>query len=488
MEYLKRTYQYWGILFLFLLLFLFPATLSLYSSIPIEDKKILSARQSLLQPSSHVQPLKNNILYQLYQPLWLNSINMGQILVNITSTSDVFDGYNLFVLEQRNITDPKYKHSLFITDMQGKVMAERVLPSSTHKIASFRAKFINASTILLGQPDNPVLWNIYTNKSVYLGGIVGHHDYEYNPLNKTYFTFGGSPDIIINGTEYSFGSIVELNSSGQIIWSLDTNSFISPNQWCPFQDSKINGTADLVHPNSIFFDVENDVLYFNARNVNTFYKIDHKTGKVLWGLGGHGNFTLFNKNGVQRPNLFYHAHAVEKVDENTFILFDNDLHNQTNPSNRRSRILEISINESTMTANESWSWIAPPNYYSGAYGDADRLPNGNRLGTFGTLWHPDKIRARLAEVNEGGELVWEMNFPQSDFVYNIYRLERFRFSPILDSPSDITTLLEANFSITWQTWYNFRTNIQMLGSYTLYLDNQIIENGTHVFDKFWRPK
>ncbi len=60
-----------------------------------------------------------------------------------------------------------------------------------------------------------------------------------------------------------------------------------------------------------------------------------------------------------------HGHALEKISDDTFIYFDNDLHNQTDATNLRSRIMEIRLNEETMTANVSWEWIAPSDYFSG---------------------------------------------------------------------------------------------------------------------------
>ena len=53
--------------------------------------------------------------------------------------------------------------------------------------------------------------------------------------------------------------------------------------------------ADLTHSNSLFFDAENDILYYNARNPNTFYKINHSSSEVIWGLGEHGNFSYSMK-------------------------------------------------------------------------------------------------------------------------------------------------------------------------------------------------
>ena len=180
---------------------------------------------------------------------------------------------------------------------------------------------------------------------------------------------------------------------------------------------------------------------------------------------------------------------IEKIDDNQFILFDNDKHNFENPSSSKSRIIELKIDESTMTANESWIWTAPNSYYSHALGDADRLPNGNRLGTFGTSTHPDTdIGARLVEVNNEGNIVWELNFPHTEtHKYEVNRMERINFSPIVNSPPDIKALPDDNITVTWQTWYNFRSKRRMNGSYSLFLDDRLIEEGKHIFEKFWRP-
>jgi len=187
--------------------------------------------------------------------------------------------------------------------------------------------------------------------------------------------------------------------------------------------------------------------------------------------------------------LFYHAHAVEKVDNNTFIIFDNDYHNQTNPSNDRSRILEITIDENTMTANETFSWEGSSQYYSYYWGDADRLPNGNRFGTFGTFDHGSftDIGARLVEVNSSSQRVWEMNFPNTgNYHYGIYRAERFGFSPFVNNTSPKRFYSNQDTILTWDLWYNFRSKRTIAGSYNLYLDDILVESGTVNFDKFWR--
>ncbi|MHA1221713.1 MAG: aryl-sulfate sulfotransferase, partial [Candidatus Heimdallarchaeaceae archaeon] len=418
-----------------------------------------------------------------------DSISSDGGIINITKEVGYFEGYNLFVLEKRNGLDKSIiSHSLIISSTEGEILANKTL-SIEGSIDSFPAGWINSSTILYGDGEvkGPVLWNFKNNKEQELG-FIGHHEYEYNPINNTIFTFYRYYKTYENQA-YKFDYIREYNLLGEKIWEMSTDDFISYNQWCPYHDTSADA-ADLTHSNSLYFDAENDVLYYNARNINTFFKINHSSKEVIWALGEYGDFRLFNKKGEERPILFYHPHAVKMVDNNTFILFDNDFHNQTKLDNYHSRILEITINEKSMTANISWVWESPITYYSKYWGNAERLPNGNRLGVFGLFSHPNStIGARVVEVNQEGDIVWEMNFPSTEkFVYGIYRVQRFRFKPIVFSPEEIITSTRDNLKIEFSTFYNFDTRIQICGTYSIFLNNTEIQSGDYYYNKFWMVK
>lgn len=403
-----------------------------------------------------------------------------------TSDSDVFEGYNLFVLEKNSLqNESKRSLTLLITDMEGEVIIAKDYLKEPRGLDVYPVELFNTTTVLLGADDGAVLWNFVTNTTLDLG-FRGHHDLEYNTNNNTFFTMSWYSIEMPDGHKYGFDRIHEYSWHGNQKWSLNTRDFINTSWWCPYQDMYAGERRDLTHGNTVFYDPEEDVLYYMSRNCNTFFKIDHKTKEVLWALGAYGDFDLFNLQGKPRNHLFFHAHSVEKVDSNTFILFDNDMHNQTKGDNHRSRIVEIIVNETAMTAHESWVWTAPEEYYSNIWGDADRLPNGNRLGTFGTQTHPNTdIGPRLVEVNNTGDIVWELNFPTTEeYMYGIYRMERFRFTPTINSTEWTTT---PNVAVNWQTWYNFRTKHPVQGSYKIYLDEVLIKNGSHMFNKWWLP-
>ncbi|MFX1506388.1 MAG: aryl-sulfate sulfotransferase [Promethearchaeota archaeon] len=419
-------------------------------------------------------------------------IGINSISTSTYSIDEVFNGYNLILFEQENRENSSDKIAfLLIVDMDGSIIRQKEIIRGSYLLADYSLELINSTTILLRIGSELTLWNFDTDftQTLFPLGEKHHHDYEYNPFTNTILTLKKVFTTYPNGSRYRFDEIVEYNTKGESIWSLDIRAFIPPTHWCPYHDM-LGKTADVTHANSLFWDVDTDIIFLNLRNTNTFYKIDHKTGEVLWGLGEHGNFSLFDISGQNKTNLFFHAHSIEKVDKNTFILFDNDFHNQENRMSQQSRILEIKIDEKTMTANETWIWNAPKEYYCSYWGDADRLPNGNRLGTFGTKTHPNtNIGARAAEINDEGVIVWDLHFLNNDeFTYGIYRMDRFRFSPVITDEEEIFIPETDKSTVQIETWYNFRSKRKFNGSYTIFLDNQEMESGTHTFNKYWLPK
>ncbi|MFX0108658.1 MAG: aryl-sulfate sulfotransferase, partial [Candidatus Hodarchaeota archaeon] len=171
-----------------------------------------------------------------------------------------------------------------------------------------------------------------------------------------------------------------------------------------------------------------------------------------------------------------------------FLLFDNDHHNQTDINNENSRLIEIVVNEDTMVANESWTYAAPPDYWSVFMGDADPLPNGHRFGAFGYINPPTgEASSRFIEINEQGEIVGQTLFYyDDDYLYGAYRVELFKKEPIIKSIPNIQIAQPAT-TLKWDVFYNYRTKGKVPGEFWFYIDGAEITSGTFDYEKFWRP-
>jgi hypothetical protein len=287
-------------------------------------------------------------------------------------------------------------------------------------------------------------WNYVANVTTDFPNVTGHHDVEYDPVNNTFLVL---QDYIrqINGTQILFAKIVELNATGSAIWSWDTYDHIPLSEADPFNiTAVVNGTTvvDFTHSNALDWDYNNSIVYLNLRHTNTFYKINQTDGNLIWACGEYGNFTLLEANGTQTKSLWYHSHATKQLAPDVFTMFDNDFHNETNPNDCHSRMIEVTLNEQNMTAWVSWSWAAPKQYWTPYIGDTVRLPNGDRLGTFGSQthyfnesqpWDFNDTGAVLIEVDPGGNVVRTFTFPTG---WGIYRAEPLKYpSSYVPSPT-----------------------------------------------------
>ncbi len=283
-------------------------------------------------------------------------------------------------------------------------------------------------------------WNLTTNLTEDFQNVVGHHDIQYDPVDNTFLTLH---DYIaqVGNASILFDRIVQLAPNGTTLWSWDTYNYIPLSEASPFNETAtLNGQTaeDFTHANDLDWDYNNGIIYLNLRNTNTFYKINQTTGDIIWACGEFGNFTLLGANGHPLPaanglppSLWYHSHDVKEVAPDVFTMFDNDYDNNTNPDNCHSRLMEVTLNETSMTAYVNWSWEAPTQYWT-PYGGANLLlPNGDYIGNFGDPshqsaafpenkpWNFNNTGAVLVEVNPAGQIVKTFTFPVGWYIYRI---------------------------------------------------------------------
>lgn len=183
---------------------------------------------------------------------------------------------------------------------------------------------------------------------------------------------------------------------------------------CPYcWENEIVDTnlRDWTHTNTVYFDEAESSILINLRNLNRMMKISYPSGEVLWTLGDGGDFG---------EGLFSHAHDPMVLDNGNILLFDNGLHRPGSPD-EYSRAIELNVDAAAGSAEIVWEYRETPDFFSSAFGDADRLPNGNTLIA-------DSVNGRIVEVTPGHEIAWEMRLPDS---YMIYKAERVSLPPML---------------------------------------------------------
>lgn len=178
--------------------------------------------------------------------------------------------------------------------------------------------------------------------------------------------------------------IVEVDREGSAIWDWNSLDHFDPRKdHCP-QPSEFGGDAgtDWLHTNAIDLFPDGDLLV-SVRNLNKIVRIDYPSGQILWSWG---------------EGILGHQHAPEILANGNILLFDNQIHRTAEKGGCArhtcvSRVLEIDPQTGVIV------WQFGPLSFSPAFGDADRLPNGNTLITNG-------FPAQVWEVTPQGEVVW----------------------------------------------------------------------------------
>ena len=203
--------------------------------------------------------------------------------------------------------------------------------------------------------------------------------------------------------------IQQLTPDGDVAWS-----------WHPYDELGEDGQQYL-HGNMVDADLGRGVAWYNARHVNRLYQIDRADGAVDWSLGEDGDFDFVGD--AEHP-WFLHPHAPEVHGDGSVLMYDNG-----SPELRPfSRVVEYQLDEAAMTASLIWEYpgdLADDDWYTFAWGDADRLDNGNTLITAAGLSSYD-TPGRLLEVTHDGDIAWEalLGGPSHKDHVGVYASER----------------------------------------------------------------
>jgi len=203
-----------------------------------------------------------------------------------------------------------------------------------------------------------------------------------------------------------YGGVIEEYAvpSGRLLWQwrsldhVDLTETVSDQLGSPFDYFHING-----------IEVGDDgSLLVSARNTSALYKIDRRTGKVLWRLGGKRSDFSMGKGtqfGFQHDPRFHE-------DGRTISLFDNG----PRPGERRpeSRALVLAVDERRRQVRLQREIRHHPPLFAFATGSNQLLPNANRLVTWG-------ITGWFTEYDRDGHVCLDAHLPAKGQNYRVFR-------------------------------------------------------------------
>ena len=227
--------------------------------------------------------------------------------------------------------------------------------------------------------------------------------------------------------------IVELDREGRLLDTWSLFDYLDPYRVKPGFDSDFwylhygifRSPKDWTHTNGVIYDETDGSLIISVRHQDWLIKISHDTGEHIWTLGEEGDFTIQGEGEWQ-----YYQHAPAFTPRGTILVYDNG---NTRPTIEEgeipyTRVVEYSLDESSMTVTQVWEYRGDSHYYAPFSGDAGELENGNILIADGGLAYGpftssedrpggdeeergfDHYRARIVEVTHGDspERVFEL--------------------------------------------------------------------------------
>ena len=162
----------------------------------------------------------------------------------------------------------------------------------------------------------------------------------------------------------------------------------------PLSDNLSGNLVEYAHINSVWVD-DDDNLIGSLRGVSALVKINRRTGRLMWTLGGRSSdFEIDDPLGG-----FCGQHHAQRLDNGNILLFDNGADCAPDGTDRGvSRAAEYAVDEEAMTAELVWSHTQ--GIYGFATGSVQRMANGNTLIGWGTSGF-------ISEVDETGEVLFQ---------------------------------------------------------------------------------
>jgi hypothetical protein len=202
---------------------------------------------------------------------------------------------------------------------------------------------------------------------------------------------------------------------------------------------------DYFHINSVNLDLDQNLLV-SARHTWTIYKVDHRTGSVMWRLGGkHSEFALGT------GTHFAWQHDVHPAGPHTLRIFDNE--SNGTPAIPPTRVLWMHVDTETMTATLDRSLQHPAGLLVASQGNAEALANGDTFVGWGAL-------GRFSEFAADGSLLFDATLPAG---YDSYRAYRDNWEGQPDGPPTATVQANEDGTVTVHAIWNGATQVTEWG-------------------------
>ncbi|MDQ6816993.1 MAG: arylsulfotransferase family protein [Actinomycetota bacterium] len=169
---------------------------------------------------------------------------------------------------------------------------------------------------------------------------------------------------------------------------------------------QLGGVYDYLHANSIGI-ARDGRLLVSARHTSTLYKLERRTGRVIWRMGGKRSDFAMGKG-----TRFAWQHDARQVGTGMISLFDDGAGPQKTESHSRGLVLQFDA--ARRSVRHVRSYHHPNPLLASAMGNMQVLPDGNVIVEWGNV-------PVLSEFAADGRLLGDLRFPWANASYRGYR-------------------------------------------------------------------
>ncbi|MGH3002111.1 MAG: arylsulfotransferase family protein, partial [Gaiellaceae bacterium] len=166
--------------------------------------------------------------------------------------------------------------------------------------------------------------------------------------------------------------------------------------------------VDYFHLNSIGVDLDGNLLV-SGRHTSTVYKVDRRTGRVIWRLGGRKSDFAMGPGAT-----FNFQHDARRHADGTITVFDNGAWGPKGIVEPSSRGLRLALDMKAMSAAVVAEYRTPDPRLTVAMGDVQDLPDGSVFVGWGTA-------GSFSEIGPEGDLRLDARFGDGSITYRAFR-------------------------------------------------------------------
>ena len=349
------------------------------------------------------------------------------------------EGYVLISLHGMNLVDPSYS---FILDMDGNVIYYRGHPKVNQSM--FHLKKV-------ALPNGKIRYTTHVQDGWGLDNsyVVGYHlimDENFHELDRVKVLKTEKHDALLadehdilmldDGHYIVIGqdivetvlpdgkrslvthSVIQEQKNGKVLLDWDSKEHPELQKACYEKCPEIHDyNADYIHTNSLFIDPMDNNLLVSAASGYYIMKLDRKTGKILWILGGKSNqFKML------KESEFIRQHDVQILSDGRLLMFDNHFSSLPQElmkyhkkffNNQQAQILILGLDEKTKQISSVEN--IPLNFWSPYMGSVQKLENEEWFIGCGSS---GECTARM--IDKFGNILWDMKANEPYKMFRAY--------------------------------------------------------------------